>query len=316
MGNATTTRGIILKALAALKERHTQRRIAALLASITVGAWPALASAITPERVRITGAQDDAPLTGFLYRPETKTPSPAIVFLHGCSGLGRLHSETNTYRAWAEQLVGDGYAVLSVDSAGSRGFGATCGPGAPRKTMYRYRPGDAYAALAFLQSRAFIKSNRIGLIGWSQGGGIVLLTISEHSIGRPHPPPRHDFKAAVAFYPSACNDRLQSRPFTTVAPGTWNTATPLLVLQGGADNWTPKARCLKFIQDAAKRGAPVRIKIYSNALHGFDAPSLKRRILWKYTAPDGTAPIIGTSRAARADALRRVSGYFRDQMNR
>lgn len=264
----------------------------------------------------MTGAQDGTPLAGFFYKPETKAPSPAIVLLHGCSGVGGVDRASNIYNAWAAKLLADGYAALLVDSAGSRGLEATCGPGAARKTMYRYRPGDAYAALAFLQSQASIKPDQVGLMGWSQGGGIVLLTISEHSIGRPHPPPRHDFKAAVAFYPSACNDRLQSRPFTTVAPGTWNTATPLLVLQGSADNWTPESRCSNFIEAAAMRGAPVRIKTYPNALHGFDAPSLKRRILWQYAAPDGTAPIIGTNPTARADALRRVSEYFDDQMNR
>lgn len=64
----------------------------------------------------------------------------------------------------------------------------------------------------------------------------MLLSIVEPSIGRPVPPPRHNFRAAIAFYPAVCNDSMQSRPFTAVAPGGWTTRIPLLVLQGAADN--------------------------------------------------------------------------------
>ena len=54
-----------------------------------------------------------------------------------------------------------GYVVLVVDSATSRGFGETCSAGEARKTMWRDRPKDAYAALSYLQTKSFVKADRV-----------------------------------------------------------------------------------------------------------------------------------------------------------
>ena len=106
--------------------------------------------------------------------------------MHGCSGLldgkGRI---IGLYRAWMRALVVQGYIVLAVDSATSRGFGQTCSASPDRITMWRDRPKDAYAALQYLQAQPFVQADRVGLMGWSQGGGVVLLTINDKSIGRP-----------------------------------------------------------------------------------------------------------------------------------
>ena len=67
-------------------------------------------------------------------------------------------------------LVVQGYVVLAVDSATSRGFGQTCSAGPDRITMWRDRPKDAYAALQYLQAQPFVQAERVGLMGWSQGG--------------------------------------------------------------------------------------------------------------------------------------------------
>ena len=75
--------------------------------------------------------------------------------------------------------------MLVVDSATSRGFGQTCSAGPDRITMWRDRPKDAYAALQYLQAQPFVQADRVGVMGWSQGGGVVLLTINDKSIGRP-----------------------------------------------------------------------------------------------------------------------------------
>src|SRR4051794_28768784 len=142
-------------------------------------------------------------LTAYLGRHEGNAPRPAVVLMHGCSGLhnpkGRI---IPLYRGWMRALFAAGFDVLTVDSAASRGFGQTCTPGPQRITMYRDRPKDAFAALQYLQAQPQVKPDRIALMGWSQGGAIVLLSINDKSIGRPAEL-GHDFKAAVAFYPGA-----------------------------------------------------------------------------------------------------------------
>lgn len=263
------------------------------------------------EPVTVTAADGDK-LNAHLIIPEgAGGPYPAVVFLHGCGGLGRSGGVFTKYRAWAQHLSGQGFAVLMIDSAGSRGLKATCGKGNGREAMFRLRPGDAYAGLRFLQARADISPDRIGLIGWSQGGGVALLTIVRQSIGRPNPAPLHDFRAAVAFYPAACSVRLQSRPFTELPSGEWSSVAPLLVLHGGADNWALAAPCKTFVDTARKRGEPVEIVIYPGALHSFDAPNMARRELPGQRTASGEKPLLGTDPSARADALKRVPLFLK-----
>lgn len=248
-------------------------------------------------------------LLAFLSRPDRGEPAPAIVMLHGCGGLGSKKGPSPIYRDWRDLLVEEGYVVLMVDSAASRGFGQTCTSGEPRKRMWAERPGDAYAALAFLQRQEFVKADSVGLMGWSQGGGVVLLAIPLKSSGRPTPAPARDFAAAIAFYPGACSETLQSRPFVDAPENTWKTTIPLLVLQGEADNWTLPRPCQAFLQGAQERGSPVTLQLYPGAAHAFDAPNMPVHAVDPYRE-NGFVPVIGTDDAARSDARNRVREFL------
>jgi dienelactone hydrolase len=238
-------------------------------------------------------------LDGYLFRPSNTEKHPAVVFLHGCGGLfsrttGLIERRE---REWAAEFTGRGYAVLTVDSFGARNHGEMCSQRGFDPEVYLKRPRDAYGALLFLQARPDIRPDRIGLIGWSQGGGAVLYAIRAQSVGRPVQLPQGDFRAAVAFYPASCNEQRQ--------PG-WTSKIPLLVLLGAEDVWTPMAPCKQLLDGAAARGAPIEIQIYPGAFHGFDAANQPRRELPDYRTATGVVPIIGTEPAARQDALFRV----------
>jgi dienelactone hydrolase len=274
----------------------------------------ATAASAAEEKVAFTSLDGATDLTAYLSRPFVDGPRPALVLMHGCSGLldskGRIFG---LYRAWARALAVQGYVVLTVDSATPRGFGETCSGGPPRLVMNRGRPKDAFAALQYLQGQSFVQADRVGLMGWSQGGGIVLLSINDKSIGRPENL-AHDFKAAVAFYPGACSDTLQSRPYTQVEPQGWTTRLPLLVLFGEADTWTPFKPCEAFLASARTRGNPVELKSYPRAVHAFDAPNLSWTELPQYKSWSGPMPVIATDREARADAFLRVLEFLKVQL--
>jgi dienelactone hydrolase len=282
-----------------------------LLIALALSAATAAAAQQAVNFASLDGATN---LTAYLSRPEGDAPRPALVLMHGCSGLvnskGRI---MGLYRAWMRALVVQGYSVLAVDSATPRGFGQTCSAGPARLTMWRDRPKDAYAALQYLQAQPFVQGDRVGLMGWSQGGGVVLLSINDKSIGRPVAL-SHEFRTAVSFYPGACSDKLQSKPFTQVEPQSWTTEVPLLVLSGEADTWTPFPPCEAFIAGAKARGNPVEVKSYPQALHAFDAPNLARRELPEYRSGDAPVPVIGTDRQARADAFPRVLDFLKLQL--
>jgi dienelactone hydrolase len=284
--------------------------VLALVLALAVCATAASAQTV----VHFNSLDGTTELTAHLSRPEGDAPRPAVVLMHGCSGLldskGRI---LGLYRAWQRALVVQGYVTLTVDSTSSRGFGQTCSWGRDAITMWRDRPKDAYAALQYLQGQPFVRADRVGLAGWSQGGGVALLTINDKSIGRPADLAR-DFKAAVSFYPGACAERLQTKPFTQVEPNGWTTKVPLLVLIGEADVWTPFKPCDEFIAAAHARGNPVELKSYPSAVHAFDAPDLPRTELPAYRMRDGTIPVIGTDREARADAFARVLEFMKRQL--
>lgn len=243
-------------------------------------------------------------LDGHLFRPAGEGRHPAVVGLHGCSGMfsrgtGLL---TALYRAWARELTERGYVLLLVDSFGPRRHGEMCSIGGFDLALYRKRPMDAYGALRHLQAQPFVRGDRIGLIGWSQGGGVTLYAMGPERRGRPAELPQGDFRAAVAFYPGACNDRRHSSP--------WTSAVPLLVLLGAEDVWTPTAPCKEFLRGAIARGSRIELQVYPGAYHGFDAPDSRRRELPAYITRAGVVPIVGTDPAARADALAHVPAFL------
>src|SRR4051812_38336925 len=101
-------------------------------------------AAAAQQTVNFASLDGTTTLIAHLSRPPGDAPRPALVVMHGCSGLldpkGRIFS---LYRAWTRALVVQGYVVLVVDSTTSRGFGQTCSAGPDRATMWRNRPRDA-----------------------------------------------------------------------------------------------------------------------------------------------------------------------------
>jgi dienelactone hydrolase len=135
-----------------------------------------------------------------------------------------------------------------VDSFTPRGVRNMCAPSNFQLPVLQGRPRDAYGALLFLQAKLFVRADRVGLIGWSEGGGAVLMTIRTHDSPRPANLPHGDFHTAIAFYPGSCSER-------QLKPG-WATKIPLLVLIGEKDVWTPLEPCRIVLDHAIAAGSP------------------------------------------------------------
>jgi dienelactone hydrolase len=176
-----------------------------------------------------------------------------------------------------------------------------CDPRTSDMKLYRNRARDAYGALLFLQTQPFVRPDRIGIMGWSQGGGALLFAIGTQSFSRPPQLPRGDFRAAVAFYPSSCDEQRQ-RP-------SWSTTIPLMVLIGSEDVGIPWAPCKALLDGAVTRGAKVEMQIYPGAYHHFDWPNLPRREL-PFPTAGGVVRIEGTDAPARQDAFSRVPSFL------
>jgi dienelactone hydrolase len=270
---------------------------AAVLAIIATSAFAA-----QPERVDIPAApysSSPAPLVGHLYTPESGKPRAAIVMMHGCGGAYARNGALNSrHRMWGEYLAGLGYAALMVDSFTSRGLREICTIRLSERPIKEAgRVGDAYAALAYVRSHLGVE--RVGLIGWSHGGGTVLDTMAHAPSGAPR------FDAAVSFYPGC---RLRARRAAEYHP-----YAPVLLLIGESDDWTPAAPRKALVSQVAARGEPMQIVTYPDSYHDFDNPGLKGPRVRK-EVPNGANPGRGVTIApnaeAREDAKQRVQAFF------
>jgi dienelactone hydrolase len=282
---------------------------ARIIAVSALLAWSAtvLMGCAAEDLVHFPSFEDNGPgrsstvLNGYLSRPTGEGQHPAVIFLHGCGGLLMNAVIEPGESDWAGELTRRGYVVLMVDSFAPRGRSQMCEPRTSDPQLYRNRARDAYGALLFLQAQPFVRPDRVGLMGWSQGGGDLLFAVGTQSFSRPAQLPRGDFRAAVAFYPTSCDERRQQP--------SWSTAIPLMVLVGADDVGVPAAACKALLDGAVTRGAKVEMQIYPGAYHHFDWPNLPRGAL-PFATAGGVVRIEGTDMAARQDAFARVPSFL------
>src|SRR5258706_12728268 len=110
-----------------------------LLIALALSAAAVAASA--QQSVNFTSLDGTTNLTAHLSRPEGDAPRPALVLMHGCSGLPNAKGRIlPIYQAWMRALVGRGNPVeLKSYPSAVHGFDA---PNLPRRELPAYRVGD------------------------------------------------------------------------------------------------------------------------------------------------------------------------------
>ena len=202
---------------------------------------------------------DEGPvrLRGYLAHPRGTQAglAPAVVVLHHCAGFDDL------VVSWADRLSTWGYAALAADSFGPRNAPKNC-------TARTYQALDALSALDFLSRQDFVDRNRIGVLGFSQGG-IAALRNAEQDFP-PAKSHREKFRAAVAFYPDC-------------ASISGIMSVPTLVLMGELDDWTLAKACQAMVEGQGAIGlsrqpgdrSMVSLITYPGVYHSFNLPLLR-----------------------------------------
>jgi len=272
-----------------------------------------------PSLDRLGGAPLPLPATWFAASlPADAKPAPALVLLHGCGGLheqprGNAASQAGAaphrglaprYTELAAQLNAMGIHALVTDSLTPRGEDELCTQrtGQRRVTQVNRRR-DALGALAWLAAQPGVDGQRLGLLGWSNGGSTVLAAtnLAHPEVQRAAVRP----SAAIAYYPGC----------EAEAARGYRPSAPLLMLLGEADDWTAAAPC-KAMAAAARATPPVPVpqwEAYEGAYHGFDgtAPVRLRR-----DVPNGVRPgrgvHVGAQPEARAAARARLERFLRE----
>jgi poly(3-hydroxybutyrate) depolymerase len=105
--------------------------------------------------------QSTHPLMAYLARPDEPGRHPAVIEMHGCVGFGPLDVVV------ADALKSFGYVALALDSLGDDVACDNVWGGLAEAF-------DAYAALDWLVQQSYVDPDRVGVIGFSMGGGAAL----------------------------------------------------------------------------------------------------------------------------------------------
>ncbi|MBI1745906.1 MAG: prolyl oligopeptidase family serine peptidase [Acidobacteria bacterium] len=200
----------------------------------------------------ITSVQYPAPdnpsrlIQGFLVKPDGEGPFPAIVFVHGGGGDRPGDARSIAQKFFTCDYVDNGYVVLSTDYRNNWGY---------REYL------DAFAAIDYIRAQPFVDPDRIGVIGGSHGGYIVIRVMEEDQRfhGEKTIKVGVDFFGVKYFPPPlistyCCIDDLQA---------------PLFIIHGDRDLLVPVWDSIRFAEALESAGKEYELLIVPGAEHGF-----------------------------------------------
>lgn len=233
---------------------------------------------------------DGAEIPGWLSLPQGTQPAngfPAIMWVHG----GPVGQTRPNFRPDMQMLLAQGFAVMMPNVRGSSGYGRAC-------TMSDdvERRLDSVADLAhgrgWLASHPAIDAGRIGIMGQSYGGFMVMSAITEYP---------DLWRAAVNYYgiadfvtllagtgPWRRNHRAaeygdperNAALFARISPihQVDRIAVPVLIAHGTRDPRVPIGESEQYVTALRERQKQVTYLTFDYAGHGFIRPDDRRRI--------------------------------------
>ncbi len=170
--------------------------------------------------------------------------APTVILLHGCGGIEYGH-----FQSWIKPLNAWGYNVVVIDSISARGNGSICHR--PRAVVtHEQRSADAHDAAQWIIKQPWA-TEKVGIIGFSHGGGAVLYSAEERFVKANFG--QQIIAAGVAFYPYCESNQM------------WKAVIPVQIHSGTGDTWTPSGFC----RDLSKNWKSEFYE-YPGATHGFD----------------------------------------------
>lgn len=246
--------------------------------------------AIDPEhlvagRVVRFASVDGVEVPGVLYQPHGASPEsrvPALVLVHGGPG----GQSKIGYSSLTQYLVNHGYAVFAINNRGSSGYG---------KTFYRMDDrahgegdlGDCVASKEMLAATGWVDAERIGILGGSYGGYMVLAALAfrpeEFAVGvdifgvsnwlrtlQSIPPWWESIR--LALYEEMGDPAADPEYLRRISPlfHAENIRRPLIVLQGANDPRVLKVESDEIVEAVRANGVPVEYLVFDDEGHGFE----------------------------------------------
>ncbi len=260
-------------------------RIGATPTRLTTALNPAIRreDLVRPRVVRFD-SYDDVEIPGVLYRPHQASPTakaPAIVLVHGGPG----GQATVGYNPLVQALVNHGYVVFDINNRGSSGYGKSFYAMDDRKHG-EADLGDVIASKRMLIETGYVDSTKIGIMGGSYGGFMVLAALTlqpdEFKVGvdlfgvanwartlESIPPYWEAFREAL--YAELGDPKTDSVRLHRISPvfHADSIRVPLMVLQGANDPRVLQVESDEIVAGARKNGVPVEYIVFEDEGHGF-----------------------------------------------
>ncbi len=220
-----------------------------------------------------------------LPRSQDSSQLPAVVILHSSGGVD------STGAFYAKALNKMGIATLELDLWAARGIqgGSLDRPSSPLETL-----PDAIAALHYLAQKEEIDASKIGVIGFSWGGVLSMLTATEQYMSMSGSDLR--FAGHVAHYPVCWA--------YNIVPGFefhHLTGAPVLLQTGELDDYDMADTCYNMLNSIPKADEKlVTLKVYKNAYHAWDRlePKLIVEDPFAHLGTGGTVKLIPNKKIA------------------
>lgn len=178
-------------------------------------------------------------VSGYIYKPKSPGPHPAVILLHGSVGIQPANHKL------AKILTRHGYVSVVLDYYDEIGG---LPPGSNRwDEKWPGWKNNIIKGVKYIQSLPEVKKDHIGFIGFSRGGNLGLHISGEIP----------SIKAVVAYYPAT---RLVDA----------NKLPPVLFLHGRKDTIIPLFKAENLYKTILDSGRTAELKIYDRAGHGFE----------------------------------------------
>jgi dipeptidyl aminopeptidase/acylaminoacyl peptidase len=245
-----------------------------------------LAALVKPE-LRTFKAHDGLELSGWLYLPKGfKAPGPVVLSFHG----GPEGQERPAFRADYQALLASGIAVFAPNIRGSSGFG--------KKFMNLDNHAgridankDIKAAADFLVAESIGAKGRLGIVGGSYGGYVVMVAVTDYP---------DTFAAGANLFGMVNFETFfaQSTPWiSAISTGEYGdpktqlkllrdlspihklarVRSPLLVMHGANDTNVPVVEAEQVVAALKKRSVPVDYVLFPDEGHGWKKQSNRVR---------------------------------------
>ncbi|NIB41099.1 prolyl oligopeptidase family serine peptidase [Pseudomaricurvus alkylphenolicus] len=247
----------------------------------------------------IQSAGQDLTLSGEFRLPRDPEVEqfPAVIVLHSSGGVD------STGRLYIKALNNAGIATFELDMWGARGLS---GGTADRPATVQETLADAFAALEFLAQREDIDADRIGVLGFSWGGVLSLLTATEAYNAISGTDVR--FAGHVAHYPVCwAYNVLPGFEFSNL------TGSPVMIQSGELDDYDVPGICEGMVAGlAASDQELVDLKMYENAYHAWDRlePALVVEDPFAHLGQGGIVNLVPDQKLAKK-SRKRVVRFFK-----